>query len=290
MVGVGLCLLCVRVLNLLLPRQLGIFINALSNSQGKHFLQYWLTALMIIQGHAPYVEVGLYLFYYYLASSAGVSAVKTLLWLPVEQYAYKGITTAAYNHIMELSSDFHDGKQSGELYKAIEQGKSVNELLETVLFEVFPMLIDLFVAVAYLSYLFGAYMALIVAAESVLYLWISTYFTAMQSDSRRRERDISRKENQILYDTMGNWRTVSFFNRIPYEQQRYSSTVGLHMEAKRTYWLMFYLSWAAQSLLLDCGFAGACFLAVYQVLNGVQTVGEFVTLFTYWYQLTGEFP
>lgn len=289
MVGVGLCLLCVRVLNLLMPRQLGIFINALSNSQGKHILQYWLAALMTIQGHAPYLEAGLYLFYYFLASNAGFRTVKNLLWLPVDQYAYKGITTAAYNHIMELSSDFHDGKQSGELYKAIEQGKSVNALLETLLFEVLPMLIDLFVAFAYLTYLFGAYMALIVGALSVLYLWISAYFTAMQSDSRRCERDISRKEYQILYDTMGNWRTVSFFNRISYEQQRYSSTVGLHMTAQRTYWLMYYLSWVAQSLLLDFAFAGACFLVVYQVINGVQTVGGFVTLFTYWYQLTGKF-
>lgn len=290
MVGVGLCLLCIRVVNLLIPRQLGIIINALSDSQGKPFLHSWLALLTTTSGHAPYLELGLFLFYFYLGSSAGISAVKSFLWLPVEQFAYKGITTAAYNHIMGLSSDFHDSKQSGELYKAIEQGKSVNELLETAMFDILPMLVDLFVTFAYLNYLFGAYMALIVATTTILYLWISTYFTAMQSDSRRRLRDTSRKEYQILYDSMGNWRTVSFFNRIPYEQQRYSSTVRLHMKAQRKSWMMHYISWAAQSLVLDSGLAAACFLAVYQITRGVQSVGSFVTLFTYWTQLVGEFP
>ena len=245
---------------------------------------------MTTQGHAPYLEVGLYIFYLWLKSSAGIRAVRNWLWLPVEQYAYKGITTAAYNHIMGLSSDFHDAKQSGELYKSIEQGKAVNELLETVLFEVLPMLIDLFVAFTYLYYLFGAYMALIVGTTTVLYFWISTYFTAMQSDARRGQTDISRKEYQILYDSMGNWKTVSYFNRTPYEQQRYSSTVGLHMKAQRRAWILYYVSWGAENLVLDCGLAGACFLAVYQVASGAQSVGSFVTLFTYWGQLIGEFP
>ena len=290
MVGVGLCLLCIRVLNLLIPRQLGIIINALNDSHGKHILQSWLAPLMTTQGNAPYAEVGLYLFFLWLKSSAGIRAVRNWLWLPVEQFAYKGITTAAYNHIMGLSSDFHDAKQSGELYKSIEQGKSVNELLETLLFDVLPMLVDLFVAFAYLYYLFGAYMTLIVGTTTVFYLWISTYFTAMQSNTRRRERDISRKEYQILYDSMGNWKTVSYFNRIPYEQDRYSSTVRLHMVAQRKSWIMHYVSWGAENLVLDFGLAGACFLAVYQVTCGVQSVGSFVTLFTYWSQLIGEFP
>ena len=245
--------------------------------------------LMAWQGRVPYFEVALYVFYLYLQSAAGIYAIKNWLWLPVEQWAYRAITTAAYNHIMGLSSGFHESKQSGELYKSIEQGSSVNDLLETMLFEVLPMLIDIFVAFTYLYYLFDAYMALIVGTTTVLYLWVSTYFTAMQSDSRRRQMGISRKESQVLYDSMGNWRTVSYFNRIPYEQQRYASVVTLHMQSQRKSWILHYVSWAAESVVLDFGLAGACFLAAYQVASGIQSVGSFVTLFTYWGQLSGEF-
>ena len=77
---------------------------------------------------------------------------------------------------MSLSCDFHDNKKSGELYRSIEQGKSIGSLLETLLFELLPMLIDLVVAYAYLYYLFGAYMALTVAATSIMYLWVAMYY------------------------------------------------------------------------------------------------------------------
>jgi ABC-type transport system involved in Fe-S cluster assembly fused permease/ATPase subunit len=133
----------------------------------------------------PWCQIFLYVLYGWLNSSAGIYALKNYLWLPVEQYAYKAISTAAYNHIMNLSSEFHDSKRSGELYQSINLGHSVNNLLETIMFQILPMLVDLAVAFAYLYYLFDAYMALIVGAVMVVYLWASTYFNAWQITVRR---------------------------------------------------------------------------------------------------------
>jgi hypothetical protein len=86
---------------------------------------------------------------------------------------------------MNLSSESHDSKRSGELYQTINLGHSVNNLLETILFQIIPMLVDLAVAFAYLYYLFGVYMALVVAAVVLAYLWASTYFNARQITVRR---------------------------------------------------------------------------------------------------------
>lgn len=66
------------------------------------------------------------------------------------RYAEASIKTAAYNQIMGLSRDFHTEKQSGELYKSIEQGSSVTSLLETIMFQVVPMFVDIIVAFSYL--------------------------------------------------------------------------------------------------------------------------------------------
>ena len=51
---------------------------------------------------------------------------------------------------MGLSRDFHTEKQSGELFKSIEQGRSITTLLEMVLFRIGPTFIDVCVAVSYL--------------------------------------------------------------------------------------------------------------------------------------------
>jgi len=235
----------------------------------------------------PWCQIFLYVLYGWLNSSAGIYALKNYLWLPVEQYAYKAISTAAYNHIMNLSSEFHDSKRSGELYQSINLGHSVNNLLETIMFQILPMLVDLAVAFAYLYYLFDAYMALIVGAVMVVYLWASTYFNAWQITVRRGLVGNLQKEWQIMYDSMGSWQTVSYFNRVKHEQDRYSSAVKVHLQSQRIYTALAYFARATQSSVLSAGLLGACFLAAYQVVHGAQSIGSFVVLLTYWAQLSG---
>lgn len=68
----------------------------------------------------------------------------------VPRKAQGTIKTAAYNQIMSLSRDFHTEKQSGELYKSIDQGRSITGLLEIVALQLLPMFTDVVVAFSYL--------------------------------------------------------------------------------------------------------------------------------------------
>lgn len=43
----------------------------------------------------------------------------------------------------------------------------------------------------------------------------------------------------------------------------------------------------AQGLIMTLGLLGACFLAVYQVMNKIRSPGDFVILLSYWAQLRG---
>ena len=201
--------------------------------------------------------------------------------------ARQAINTASYNHIMGLSCEFHDSKQSGELYTAMQQGRSVIDLLELLIFNLIPMVVDLVVACAYLYYLFDTYMFLIVAAAMIMFLWMSTYLTTQQASLRRRNVRHSREEHQVMYDTMGGWKTVSYFNRLPYAKDKYSSAASRNTDSRKKWLLHFYIATSIQGFALDAGLFGACFYAVYQVTYGNQSVGSFVTLLTYWGGLVG---
>lgn len=72
-------------------------------------------------------------------------------------------------------------------------------------------------------------MALTVAATTVTYLWASTYFIDSQIEPRRISRGISQKEAQLMYDTVGGWSSVSYFNRQAYEKRRYAAAVGPYL-------------------------------------------------------------
>ena len=120
----------------------------------------------------------------WLDSGAGVPTVQRYLWMPVEQYSYRSITVAAYNHMMNMSLDYHSNKDTGEVYTAITQGRSVNGFIEMVLFSVFPMMADLVVAFAYLYLVFGIYMAAIVSLVSGMYMYVTSVLSRRRLEMR----------------------------------------------------------------------------------------------------------
>ena len=270
MIATGLILLAIRALNVLVPRQLGIVVNALGEPDKS----------------APFRQLAIYILLNFLDSSAGLSTLRQFLWFPVELNATQTLKKQSFNHIMSLSCEFHDNKRSGELYQSMWQGESVIELLETIVFELTPMVVDLVIACAYFYYIFDAYMLLIVTTTMVSYFWATSYFTSMQTEVRRKFQRASRKCFQVMYDTMDQWKTVSYFNRLSHAQGRYAVGIKNEMKNKIVYWRLSYFTSAVQSFVLDIGLYAACFYAIYQVIYGGQTVGKFIVLLTYWGQLS----
>ncbi|KAI4281281.1 MAG: hypothetical protein L6R38_003806 [Xanthoria sp. 2 TBL-2021] len=238
MLGCVVCVLCIRVLQVLQPRQLGILVNTLASGSGS-----------IYQG------IGLYLFYFWISSV--IDTLQESLWLPVEQHADKQISVGAYNQIMELSSDFHDNKQSGDLYQTISQGRSIITLLRTVCWRIGPMLLDILVGYGYLYHLFGPYMALLAAATTLAYLSSAAQLNSKVSKYRREYIGLFRKEMQTMYDSVGSWATVLYFNHVPYEEKRYEGAVSLNMSARRLYYLVHNIFSQMSSSIVTLGFYGA---------------------------------
>ncbi|PGG98497.1 hypothetical protein GX51_06762 [Blastomyces parvus] len=267
--GVAVCLVFQRIMNIVIPLQIGLITNILSKNDGIF----------------PWKEISLFIALRLLDSSCGLTTIRKLLWIPLEEYSYKNLSLAAYNQIMSLSSDYHDSKSSIHLYQLVTRGQSVNNMVQKLCFTIGPMVIDLALAASVLYYLFDAYMALDVAAISVLFMWSSSKILDTQAKKRREFVASTTKEFTHLGETTANWYTVSYFNRISYEKSRYSSRIGDQLASRRQHTLWVYLQESVQSLLLLLGLAIACFMAVYQVIQGTKPIGNFVMLLSYWSQL-----
>lgn len=225
----------------------------------------------------------------FIESSDIKDSIRELLWYPIEANARKTLTTSAYSRVMELSRDYHDNKKSGELYKSIEQGTAVCQLLETVFFKVVPIITDLLVACGYLAYLFGGFMALTVGASVLFFLTLSKYIIIKQVDIFREHAAAERQENQTLLDSVGGWVSVAYFNNFHYELTRYSAAIDKTIQ---TYWRGFAFNhvWRlSNDMILQVGFVGACFVATYQVSIGRSSIGSFVLLLNYWGRFTGKY-
>ncbi|KFY50627.1 hypothetical protein V495_00151 [Pseudogymnoascus sp. VKM F-4514 (FW-929)] len=268
-VAVGACLLTGNFLNIMIPRQLGVVTDAL------------------VKGNSPWFAATVYASLTFLNSGSCIGWVQFWLWRPLEQYAEQSLSTASHQHVMSLSSDFHESKDSADIHRAVNQGQSVTKLVEMMIFEVMPMMIDLSAVCIYLNYLFGPYMGLILAVTSLVFVYCTAKLVSLATNKRRRYMKSFRKEWISVYTSIDNWRTASYFNNIPYEENRYASNVENRLRHEKDYRLGIFLVGAVQIFALTIGLVGACFLAIYQVMRHERSPGDFVILLTYWAQLRG---
>ncbi|KAJ5609771.1 hypothetical protein N7528_010338 [Penicillium herquei] len=263
-----------RVVNVMVPHQVQVITTALAEDEG--------------QFRVPWFEIFMYVVYRWLQGGQGLlSSMRSSLWIPVSQYSYMELSTAAFEHVHGLSLDFHLGKKTGEVLSALSKGSSINTFLEQVTFQVVPMLIDLGVAVGYFLIFFDVYYALVVGISTFGYLYVTIRMAQWRAEIRRQMVNASRQEDAVKNDSMVSYETVKYFNAEQYEFDRYRDAVGTYQKAE--YHVLFSLTLlnTCQNTVFMFGLLVTCFIAAYQVSTGQRPVGQFVSLLTYMVQLQG---
>lgn len=193
-VGVAFCLIIRSILSVLIPFQFGLMTGSLIDPSNSY--------------QNPLFAVLFYGFLGFLSSGSVVDALQNRLWMPVQLNAYRKLSTASYNHVMNLSADFHDSKSSAEVFQALQQGKAVSDLFEVAAFRMLPMAIDLCVAFFYLNWLFGPYMVLVASAEVVVFLALTTKSIAMRTAIRRKYVNDMKKERTTGSEGLSSWQNA----------------------------------------------------------------------------------
>ena len=187
-ITVVICFLLVmmaRVVNVLVPYQVSVITDILSGERGGNL-------------EVPWGQICLYILFRLLQGSNGLlGAVRGTLWVPISQYSYQELSTASFEHVHGLSLDFHLEKKTGEVLSALSKGNSINTFLEQVTFQVFPMLIDLAVAIGYFLIAFDAYYALVVAIVTFAYLYLTIRLAQWRAEIRREMVNSSRQEYAV---------------------------------------------------------------------------------------------
>ncbi|KAI7412267.1 hypothetical protein KC364_g19175, partial [Hortaea werneckii] len=197
-----------RVIQLLVPIQAGNITDILAGVDGPVYMPWGAISLYIV-------------FRIFQGSNGLLGAARQVLWIPIEQYSYRELSVAAFKHVHMLSLEFHLGKKTGEVLSALGKGSSLNTFLESITFNVLPMLIDLGVAIVYLLIAFDSYYALVIAVITFWYIYITIRMASWRADIRRQATNASREEDAVKNDSMMSYETVKYFNAERYEFSRY---------------------------------------------------------------------
>ncbi|KAI1119021.1 hypothetical protein F5Y14DRAFT_396218 [Nemania sp. NC0429] len=263
-----LLLIAQRVVNILVPLQLGALVDALGH------------------GKIPYKEVILYVVYRGLQGQQGaLGAARSVLWIPVSQSLFRRLSCAAFEHVLGLSMDFHLSKRIGEVTSALSRGSAVNTFLENFVFQVFPMLFDIFVAAVVFFFKYDAFYTLIVLVIMWSYIFMTIYMAKYRGKQRRDMAIKAREMEAAKTDAIMAYETVQHNCAVPAETEKYRGHVVVYQKAERLVQLSLNFLNLIQSSVFTVGVALIVAVSAYKIAHGQQKVSDFVSLITYFAQL-----
>lgn len=264
-----ICTLISRIVGICVPLALGVVINHLE------------TDLSV-----PWPHLALYATLHLLQSPAGLPLFEGWFSHQVTSDMTIALNRYSYDHIMNLSADFHDSKKSSLIWQAMSQGQSVIDLFHDTAFTLLPTILDLSSTGFVLWWLFGGYMAFIISTVIVVFTWITVKALSLKTAMQRTWIDAFNDEYHQLTESTTQWSAVSQFGRIPYEMKRYREKGDLTRSTLLSW--MFYdaCTVGGRYMVLTLAFLAACSIGALQIAHGQRNVGDFVVLISYWRQLS----
>ena len=185
-------------------------------------------SLSAVQPSLPIFSIVMYASLRFLVSIQ--RDIRSLFWLPVEQYTRRSISLYVFRHLHSLSLSFHLNRKTvscpfafccffqlishfqGEVLRVIERGTtSIETLFNTVVFSIGPTLFDVgTVCVVFISY--GEIsQAAIIFVTILLYCILTWSLTEWRTKFRKQQNEADNKSDQKAIDSLLNFETVKYF-------------------------------------------------------------------------------
>ncbi|KAF4591657.1 heavy metal tolerance protein precursor [Ophiocordyceps camponoti-floridani] len=272
-----------RLVNMAVPYQIGRVVNKLVAAT-----KDVSNGLPLTKENFPLADFAILGALWILQGQSGLlGSLRSLLWIPVSQYSYRGLTTAAFNHVHSLSLDFHLSKRTGEVLSALNKGSAINQFLEQVTFQVVPMLFDLFLSISVFYFQYGPLYAEINLVDTCWYLYMTIKMASTRADQRREMTNADREEEAVKNDSISSYETVKYFNAEEYEANRYRDKVAVFQAAEAKVQMGMVMMNICQTLVFNLGRIVAAVVCGWQVAVGMRSTGDWFMVVSYLTQLQG---
>lgn len=229
----------------------------------------------------------LYILLRYLQGSSGLlNAARGWAWIPIEQYSNSTLTIRFFEHVHNLSLQFHLNRKTGELLRILDRGtSSIVSLLSTVLFQLVPVVADVLIAVIYFYREWNTTYASIVLVTMVAYVVVTVVMTEWRTQFRRAMISFDNDARAKAVDSLLNFETVKYYTAEQFEVSRYREAIKKYMIADYKSQVTYQLLNLVQSLVITLGMLAGCLLCAYDISQGRRKVGAFVAFIMYLNQL-----
>ncbi|MDH4284518.1 MAG: ABC transporter ATP-binding protein/permease [Gallionellaceae bacterium] len=220
-------------------------------------------------------------------SSTLFGELRDAVFAKVTQRAIRRVALKVFAHLHSLSLRFHLERQTGGVSRDIERGtRGVGFLLNFMLFNILPTLLEIGLVAAILLVKYNPWFAVITFVTLAVYAAFTLLLTEWRMVFRRTMNDMDSKANTRAIDSLINYETVKYFGNENYEAKHYDAHLAKwEMAAVRNQTSLVALN-AGQSAIIAAGVTALMLLAADGVAKGSMTLGDLVLVNVFMLQLS----
>jgi len=213
-------------------------------------------------------------------------ALRDAVFAKVAQRAIREAGLRTFRHLHRLALRFHMDRQTGGLSRAVERGtKGIDFLLNFMLFNVIPTLLEILLVCAVMWGLFNIWFALITFVTVGTYILWTVAVTEWRLKYRRHMNKMDGEANTKAIDSLLNYETVKYFGNEDHEARRFDEALKSYETAAVKSKVSLSLLNIGQGVVISIGLTVVMIMAGYGVKNGTMTLGDFVMVNNYLIQL-----
>ena len=212
--------------------------------------------------------------------------IRDALFSKVSQHSIRQISLTMFQHLHNLSLQFHLNRQTGALAKYIDRGtKGIDFLLRYVLFNIVPTFFEVFLVSGILFYLYGPWYAVVTLLTIGLYSFLTFKITEWRNVFRERMNKSDNDVSTKMIDSLLNFETVKYFNNEGFEANRLDQSLEEYELAANQSRHSLSLLNIAQTFIIMVGITIMLVMSVYGIKSGEIDIGGFVVINAYMLQL-----
>ena len=233
------------------------------------------------------VPVGLLLAYgaaRVLSQSFG--ELRDALFAKVGQRAIRTVGLTVFRHLHSLAMRFHLDRQTGGMTRAIERGtKGIEFLLDFMLFNILPTLLEICLVCGMLWHLYDGRFALVTFTTIVVYIGFTLGVTEWRIKYRRQMNETDQLAHTRAIDSRLIFETVKYFGNEEHEARRFDHALERYEQAAVRSKTTLSLLNIGQGFIIAVGLTAVMLMAAQGVVSGEMRAGDFVLVNTYLIQL-----
>ncbi|KAK5075119.1 Iron-sulfur clusters transporter atm1, mitochondrial [Lithohypha guttulata] len=213
--------------------------------------------------------------------------LRNAVFASVAQKAIRNVARNVFAHLLRLDLNFHLSRQTGGLTRALDRGtKGISFLLTSMLFHIFPTLLEISLVCGILTWNYGASFAAVTAATMAAYSAFTITTTSWRTKFRRQANAADNQGATVAVDTLINYEAVKYFNNEKYEVNRYDQALKKYEDASIKVTTSLALLNSGQNIIFSSALAAMMYMAANGVAQGSLTVGDLVMVNQLVFQLS----